>query len=86
MIDLKLIRDNPIFLDEALKKRGQDGLSATVLKLDKENREIIKELQTVQEERNEKSKKLENYQHLVRMMKLIYIKMKFLILKLNYKN
>ena len=58
MIDLKLIRDNPSFLDEALKKRGQDGLSATVLKLDKENREIIKELQTVQEERNEKSKKI----------------------------
>ena len=58
MIDLKLIRDNPSFLDEALKKRGQDGLSATVLMLDKENREIIKELQTVQEARNEKSKKI----------------------------
>ena len=58
MIDLKLIRDNPSFLDEALKKRGQEGLSATVLKLDKDNREIIKELQTVQEARNEKSKKI----------------------------
>ena len=41
MIDLKLIRDNPSFLDEAVKKRGQDELSATVLMLDKENREII---------------------------------------------
>ena len=47
MIDLKLIRDNPSFLDEALKKRGQDEISATVLMLDKENREIIKELQTI---------------------------------------
>ena len=58
MIDLKLIRDNPSFLDEALKKRSQDELSATVLMLDKENREIIKELQTIQEARNEKSKKI----------------------------
>ena len=58
MIDLKLIRDNPSFLDGALKKRGQDEISATVLMLDKENREIIKELQIIQEARNEKSKKI----------------------------
>lgn len=47
MLDLKLIRDNPEGFDKALKKRGLEPLSETILALDAELLKKIDELQTL---------------------------------------
>lgn len=56
MIDIKIIRDNPAMLEEALKKRYSDeGLHATlqkVIELDQEWRKIKKEEEELRADRN----------------------------------
>ena len=61
MHDIKKIRENPSGLDELLAKRKHPPVSNQIIELDKKNREIIGELQVVQEERNAKSKLIGEY-------------------------
>lgn len=56
MLDIRLIRDNPAALDDALKKRGADSASADILKLDDARREHLTKLQDAQSARNTASK------------------------------
>ncbi len=61
MHDIKKIRENPSDLDELLAKRKQPPVSNQIIELDEKNREIIGELQVIQEERNTKSKLIGEY-------------------------
>jgi seryl-tRNA synthetase len=56
MLDIRLIRDNPAALDDALKKRGAEPASADILKLDDARREHLKHLQDAQSARNTASR------------------------------
>ena len=56
MHDLRLIRENPAAFDTALATRGLEPLSADLLKLDEERRELTTRLQEMQSRRNEASK------------------------------
>ena len=58
MIDVKNIRENPTDFDKSLSKRNHDPISEDILELDKKNRDLIADLQSIQEERNSKSKKI----------------------------
>ena len=61
MHDIKKIRENPSDLDELLAKRKHPPVSNQIVELDEKNREIIGELQVIQEERNAKSKLIGEY-------------------------
>ena len=61
MHDIKKIRENPSDLDESLAKRKHPPVSNQIIELDEKNREIIGELQVIQEERNTKSKLIGEY-------------------------
>lgn len=52
MLDIKWIRENPSLLDEALAKRAMPLRSAEILRLDKERRAALAQLQALQEQRN----------------------------------
>ncbi|MEL1249376.1 serine--tRNA ligase [Aurantiacibacter gilvus] len=56
MHDLRMIRENPAAFDAALATRGLEPLSAGLLKLDEERRELTTRLQELQSRRNEASK------------------------------
>jgi seryl-tRNA synthetase len=56
MHDLKYIRDNPEAFDAALKRRGADPVSASILKLDEKRRAVMTEVQNAQARRNDASK------------------------------
>ena len=58
MLDLKWIRENPAALDAALARRGAAPMAEQVLDLDRLNRAVVTELQQVQSDRNEISKKI----------------------------
>ncbi|MCI5060539.1 MAG: serine--tRNA ligase [Alphaproteobacteria bacterium] len=58
MHDLKYIRDNPKGFDAAMERRGLEGQSEAILKLDMEHRGVQTELQELQQERNETSKEI----------------------------
>lgn len=58
MHDLKYIRDNADEFDKAMARRGFEAQSPTILKLDEERRATQTQLQTLQQERNEASKKI----------------------------
>jgi len=58
MFDIKKIRENPEDFDKSLSKRNYDPISKDILDLDKKNRDLIADLQSIQEERNLKSKKI----------------------------
>ena len=58
MFDIKKIRENPEDFDKSLSKRNHDPISKDILDLDKKNRDLIADLQSIQEERNLKSKKI----------------------------
>ncbi|MCJ8520515.1 seryl-tRNA synthetase [Pseudorhizobium tarimense] len=58
MLDIKWIRDNPDVLDEALKKRGAEPLSQTLIELDDMRRAVIQKLQDMQSRRNAASKEI----------------------------
>ena len=61
MHDIKKIRENPSDLDKLLAKRKHPPVSNQIIELDEKNREIIGELQVIQEERNTKSKLIGEY-------------------------
>ena len=58
MHDLRVIRENPADFDSAMARRGLEAQSADILAMDEERRAVQTELQTVQAERNEKSKEI----------------------------
>lgn len=58
MHDIKAIRQDPAAFDKAMKRRGLEPQSAPILRLDEERRSVQTELQTLQSERNEKSKNI----------------------------
>jgi len=56
MHDLKWIRQNPQDLDEGLRRRGKEPVSAAVLDLDTRYRAILTEIQDLQAQRNQLAK------------------------------
>jgi seryl-tRNA synthetase len=58
MHDIKAIRQNPEAFDKAMKRRGLEAQSPKILALDEDRRAVQTELQTLQQERNEKSKQI----------------------------
>jgi len=58
MHDIKAIRENPTDFDTAMARRGLAAQSPEILKLDEARRAIQTDLQTLQQERNEKSKEI----------------------------
>ncbi|MBU1314964.1 MAG: serine--tRNA ligase [Alphaproteobacteria bacterium] len=58
MLDIKWIRDNPDVLDEALKTRGAEPMSAALIALDDTRRSVIQKLQDMQSRRNAASKEI----------------------------
>lgn len=58
MHDIRAIREAPDFYDKAWARRGLEAQSLPLLKLDEERRALQTELQTLQNERNEKSKEI----------------------------
>ena len=61
MLDIKFVRENPDVVRENIKKKFQDAklpLVDEVLQLDKENREIKQELQSLQAEKNRIAKEI----------------------------
>ena len=61
MFDIKKIRDNPRDFDTNLAKRGLNPNSELLIKIDEENRAAIANAQSLQEERNSKSKLIGEY-------------------------
>lgn len=58
MLDIKWIREQPEALDAGLKARGQEPLSAKLIALDADRREMQTKLQTLQQERNQLAKEI----------------------------
>ncbi len=58
MLDIHFIRNNPDFIDDALKRRGHEPISKKALELDGLRRDAIQQCQEIQTIRNEKSKKI----------------------------
>ena len=56
MLDIKKVRENPELIDQTLEKRNHPAVSKDLLSADEKNRNLISELQKIQEERNLKSK------------------------------
>ncbi len=58
MLDIKLIRDNPDLVKERLSRRDESYVKMIdkLLEIDEERRKIIKEIEDLRSERNEKSK------------------------------
>ncbi len=56
MLDIKKVRANPKLFDQTLEKRNHPAISKELLSVDENNRNLISELQKIQEERNSKSK------------------------------
>lgn len=59
MIDIKLIRENPDIVLQAMEKRGEDpALINEVIALDNSYRQLLKEAETLRAKRNEVSKQI----------------------------
>ncbi len=58
MIDLKILRENPEIVHQAIKNRGEEVSLDEILKIDKKRRSLITELQELRQKRNEISKKV----------------------------
>ncbi|MCB1529918.1 MAG: serine--tRNA ligase [Rhodospirillales bacterium] len=58
MFDIRAIRENPGHFDKEMSRRGLEAQSAVILKLDEEHRAVQTELQTIQAQRNDKSKSI----------------------------
>ena len=58
MLDIRWIRENPNLFDESLKNRNSDPCSEKLLKLDRQNREVISKVQSIQAQRNEIASKI----------------------------
>lgn len=58
MHDIKAIRQDSAAFDRAMARRGLSAQSPSILKMDEDRRSLQTELQTLQSERNEKSKQI----------------------------
>ncbi len=58
MLDIKLIRDNPDLVRQALEKRGQSAPLDKIMSLDERRRQFLHEMETLRAQRNEVSKQL----------------------------
>jgi seryl-tRNA synthetase len=58
MLDIKLIRDNPDLIRQALEKRGDSAPLDEIISLDEQRRQFLHEMETLRAQRNEVSKKL----------------------------
>ena len=58
MHDIKFIRDDPDAFDAGLKKRGLEAQAKALIALDQKRRELVAELQSLQERRNAASKEI----------------------------
>ena len=58
MLDIRWIRDNPDALDEALKKRGAEPESASLIALDEKRRAHVAKVQEAQARRNAASRQI----------------------------
>ncbi|WP_337995465.1 serine--tRNA ligase [Oleispirillum naphthae] len=58
MLDIRMIRDNPGFLDAALARRGKPAMAEAVLTLDRERRALQTAWQEMQARRNEASRQV----------------------------
>ena len=58
MLDIKLIRDNPDLIRQALKKRGESISLDKIFNLDERHRQMLHEAETLRAQRNQVSKQL----------------------------
>jgi seryl-tRNA synthetase len=58
VLDIKLIRDNPEVVREAMEKRGEMTPLDRIIKLDEQRRQYLHEAETLRAQRNEVSKQL----------------------------
>ena len=58
MLDIKLIRDNPDLIRQALDKRGDSAPLDGIINLDERRRQLLHEVETLRAQRNEVSKQL----------------------------
>lgn len=58
MLDIKLIRDNPELIRQALEKRGESAPLDQIISLDERRRQLLHEMETLRAQRNEVSKQL----------------------------
>jgi seryl-tRNA synthetase len=58
VLDIKLIRDNPEIVREAMKKRGESTSLDQIMSLDEQRRQLLHEMETHRAHRNEVSKQL----------------------------
>jgi seryl-tRNA synthetase len=58
MLDIKLIRDNPELVRDALEKRGEKASLDQILNLDQQRRQLLHEMETLRAHHNEVNKQL----------------------------
>jgi seryl-tRNA synthetase len=58
MLDIKLLRDNPDLVRQALEKRGESAPLDRIMSLDEQRRQFLHEMETLRAQRNEVSKQL----------------------------
>jgi seryl-tRNA synthetase len=58
MLDIKLIRDNPEIVREAMEKRGEKAPLDQIISLDEQRRQLLHEMETLRAQRNEVSKQI----------------------------
>jgi len=58
VLDIKLIRDNPEIVREAMEKRGESAPLDQITSLDEQRRQLLHEMETLRAHRNEVSKQL----------------------------
>ena len=58
MLDIKLIRDNPEIVREAMEKRGESAPLDQITSLDEQRRQLLHEMESLRAHRNEVSKQL----------------------------
>jgi len=58
MLDIKLIRDNPEIVREAMEKRGEKAPLDQIMSLDEQRRQLLHETETLRAHRNEVSKQI----------------------------
>jgi seryl-tRNA synthetase len=58
MLDIKLLRDNPDLVRQALEKRGESAPLDRITSLDEQRRQFLHEMETLRAQRNEVSKQL----------------------------
>jgi len=58
VLDIKLIRDNPEIVREAMEKRGESASLDQIISLDEQRRQLLHEMETLRAHRNEVSKQI----------------------------